>query len=330
MVPARTLRRMLARSTSATLFHAAAVAILVATAGCDRGGQAKDDAAAQAAAKAAAAFAAEQQRWRDARAADLVRPDGWTSLVGLHWISPGPHFVGSSPGSGIRLAVGPSEFGLLTLRKDGTLHLQPARTARLTLDEAPLGGAAVLRSDADEGGPSRIGFDDGKGIATVIRRGDRHALRVRHADARTRTAFAGLDFWPASRDWVVEARFVAHPPGRTIPVADIVGTLKDTPNPGVVEFAHGGKPYRIEALDGGNGSLFLVFADRTNGHGSYPAGRFLDAPAPDAQGRVVLDFNRSYNPPCAYTAFATCPLPPAENRLDLAIEAGEKAYAAKH
>ena len=97
-------------------------------------------------------------------------------------------------------------------------------------------------------------------------------------------------------------------------------------NPGVVEFQRDGRIYRIEALDEGEGVLFLVFADRTNGHGSYGAGRFLDAPMPDANGSVTLDFNQSRNPPCAFTAFATCPLPPPENRLDLAITAGEKAY----
>jgi uncharacterized protein (DUF1684 family) len=98
-------------------------------------------------------------------------------------------------------------------------------------------------------------------------------------------------------------------------------------NPGVLEFQHAGKTFRLQALDEGEGTLFLVFADRTSGHGSYGAGRFIDAPMPDAQGNVMIDFNQAYNPPCAFTPFATCPLPPPENRLDLKIEAGEKAYA---
>jgi len=322
MVPARTMK-----ADPVVI----ALAMLVATAGCDRGAQQQAD-QAEAAARAAAeqAFATKQRQWREERVAGLTRADGWTSLVGLHWITPGPHFVGSSPGSGIRLAAGPDELGLLTLERDGGLRLVPASGAQLTLDDAPLDGPAALASDADQAGPSRIGFDEGKGVATVIKRGERYALRVRHAEAPTRSGFAGLDYWPASRDWVVQARFVAHPPGRTIPIANIIGTIDETPNPGAVEFTHQGTPYRLEALDGGDGSLFLVFADRTNGRGSYGAGRFLDAPAPDAQGRVELDFNRSYNPPCAFTAFATCPLPPPQNRLDLAIDAGEKAYAGRH
>ena len=121
-------------------------------------------------------------------------------------------------------------------------------------------------------------------------------------------------------------RLIPNPPGKTIPVADIIGAINDQPSPGAVEFERDGKTWRIDALDEGDGRLFLVFADRTNGHGSYGAGRFLYADAPDAEGNVVVDFNQAYNPPCAFTPFATCPLPPPDNRLDLAIPAGEKKY----
>lgn len=277
---------------------------------------------------AAKAFAQTQQAWRTQRREDLLKPDGWTSLVGLHWITRGPHYVGRSGGSGIRLAMGPAELGLFDLRKDGTLHFVPARSATLTLDDAPLTKATLLRTDSDEKGPSRIGFDEGKGVATIIKRGDRYALRVKHADAPSRTGFKGLPYWPASQDWRVTARYKAHPAGKTLQIANIVGTIEPVSNPGVLEFEHGGKPHRLEALDQGDGQLFLIFADRTNGRGSYGAGRYLEAAVPDASGRVVLDFNRSYNPPCAFTAFATCPLPPPENRLDLVVTAGEKAYVA--
>jgi uncharacterized protein (DUF1684 family) len=274
------------------------------------------------------AFAHEQQAWQEQRRDELLRPDGWTSLIGLHWITPGPHFVGSAAGSGIRLALGPPELGMLDLGKDGALHFTPADGAALTLDDAPLGAASVLRSDADPAGPSRIGFDAGKGMATVIKRGERHALRVKHADAPERTGFKGLTYWPAQPDWKVEARYLPHAAGKTLQIANIIGSIDPVPNPGAVEFTRGGKRYRLEALDEGDGQLFVVFADRTNGRGSYGAGRFLEAAMPDASGRVVLDFNRSYNPPCAFTAFATCPLPPPENRLDLAVTAGEQAYVA--
>lgn len=273
----------------------------------------------------AAAFLADQQAWRDQREAGLVEPEGWTSLTGLHWIDPGPHYVGSAADNGIRLAIGPGHLGMLELRK-GTLRFTPDRRAAVTLDGKPLTRAITLRGDDDAAGPHKLGFDQGRGVATVIKRGWRYALRVRHADAPTRTGFTGLDYWPADPQWTLSGRFVPHPPGRTIEVANIIGTTDAVPNPGIVEFERDGATYRLEALDEGEDTLFLVFADRTNGHGSYGAGRFLDAPRPDAQGRMPLDFNRAYNPPCAFTAFATCPLPPLENRLDVAITAGEKAY----
>lgn len=274
---------------------------------------------------AAIAFQHEENAWRAQRHDTLVKPDGWTSLVGLHWVDPGAHYVGSSADSGIRLSMGPAHLGMLELKGDH-FRFVPDKAATLTLDGQPLQGTTALRTDADPDGPSVIGFDEGKGSATVIARSGRYALRVRHADAPSRTGFAGLDFWPADRGWKIQGRFIPHPKGRTMEVANIIGSMDAMSNPGVVEFAHEGKTYRIEALDEGEGVLFLVFADRTNGHGSYGAGRFLDTPMPDAHGNVVLDFNQSRNPPCAFTAFATCPLPPPENRLDLAITAGEKAY----
>lgn len=271
------------------------------------------------------AFTLAETQWRNQRREDLLKPDGWASLVGLHWIAPGSHFLGSAPGNGIRLAMGPAQLGMLTL-EDGRIRFVPDQAAALTLDGRPFTAAASLKSDADAGGPSVIGFDDGKGLAVVIQRGGRFALRVKHADAPARTGFAGLDYWPADPQWKIVGRFVAHAPGKTMEIASIVGTIEPVSNPGVVEFRRDGRTFRIEALDEGEGRLFLVFADRSNGQGSYGAGRFLQAPMPDAAGRVVLDFNQAYNPPCAFTAFATCPLPPPENRLDLAITAGEKRY----
>jgi uncharacterized protein (DUF1684 family) len=277
----------------------------------------------------AAAFARDEQAWRDGRLQRLLAPDGWASLVGLHWIGPGMHAVGSAAGNGIRLALGPAHLGVLQAEAGG-VRFEPANGVALTLDGAPFASPQALRTDAADAGPSVIGFDGGKGAATVIERSGRLALRVRHADAPSRTGFAGLEYWPADPSWRVQARFVPHPSGTSIAIASIIGSVDQVPNPGALEFERAGRTYRIEALDEGDGTLFLVFADRTNGHDSYGAGRFIDAPKPDAQGRVAIDFNQAYNPPCAFTAFATCPLPPPENRLDLAVDAGEKAYRKPH
>jgi len=269
-------------------------------------------------------FIAEEDAWRARRDESLRRPDGWTSLVGLHWIELKAHFIGSGATNGIRLAMGPEKLGMLQ-QEGGRIFLTPEKGVPLTLDGEPLAGRVELHDDTSDT-PSVIGFDDGKGLVTLIKRDGRHALRVKHADAPTRTQFAGLEYWPADPSWKIRGKFVPNPPGKTIPVADIIGAINDQPSPGAVEFERDGKTWRIDALDEGDGRLFLVFADRTNGHGSYGAGRFLYADAPDAEGNVVVDFNQAYNPPCAFTPFATCPLPPPDNRLDLAIPAGEKKY----
>ena len=269
-------------------------------------------------------FLADNAVWRNERDQELRKPDGWTSLVGLHWLELKAHYLGSSPGSGIRLAVGPPKLGMIEQRDDRVFFTAEKGLA-LTLDGEPLKGRVELQTDQDQS-PNLVSFDDGKGVLGVIKRGPRFGVRVKHADAVTRSGFTGIEYWPADLDWVVTGKFVARPPGKTLPIVDITGTTTDALNPGAVEFMREGKAYRLEAMGEPGAGLFLVLADRTSGHGSYPAGRFLDTPPPDAQGNVVLDFNRAYNPPCAFTPFATCPLPPPENRLDLAIPAGEKNY----
>ena len=303
--------------------------MLMMLAACQRGGETSAAASGATPDAPEAAvndpnFLAEDAAWRTQRKDDLLKPDGWTSLVGLHWLELKAHYLGSSPSSGLRLARGPVKMGLLQ-QQDERLFFTPESGVPLTLNGEPLKGRVELLSDRVET-PSVIGFDEGKGLLSVIQRGERRGLRVKYADAPTRLQFAGLDYWPADAGWKIQGSFVPHPPGKTLSIVDIIGTTTESPNPGAVEFVRDGRTYRLEAIGQPDNTLFLVLADRTSGHGSYSAGRFMDVPAPDAQGKVVLDFNRAYNPPCAFTAFATCPLPPQENRLDLAIAAGEKTY----
>jgi len=293
-------------------------------AGCGGNNDAPGGAAQQKAVAADPQFLADNQVWRDERLAELRKPDGWTTLVGLHWLELKAHYIGSGSTSGIRLAVGPEKMGMVQVVGDQVWFV-PEKGVPLTVDGKPLTGKVRFYSDHDET-PTVIGFDEGKGLMTLIQRGDRRALRVRHADAPTHTGFRGLDYWPADPSWRIQARFVPHDVGKTLPVVDITSLVTEQPNAGAIEFERNGQTYRLEAIGEPGRDLFVVFADRTSGHGSYSAGRFLDVGAPDAQGHVVIDFNRAYNPPCAFTAFATCPLPPPENRMDLLVEAGEKTY----
>lgn len=290
---------------------------------------------ASAAAPASSRFQQEHTEWVQQRAADLRKPDGWVSLIGLHWIEAGRQSVGAGKDNAIRLAIGPDRLGQLEQRADG-LYFRPAEGARITADGKPLQGEVRLVPEG-KGGGTKLGYDQGKGQITAIKRGQRLALRVRHADAPARVGFAGLDFFPADEAWRVPARFVAHPAGKTLPIASVIGEINNSPNPGYVVFEKDGRTWRLEALGDPAQGLNLMFQDQTTGRQTYGVGRYLHTDAVAADGSVTLDFNRAYNPPCAYTDYATCPLPPPENRLAqkgtnaqpvrLAVLAGEKKYA---
>lgn len=269
-------------------------------------------------------FAAAWQAWHDGRIARLQRLDGWLSLVGLHFFEAGRHTVGSGPGNDVVLAVGPASLGVIELSADGAMTFAAADGVAVSVDGQPVRAAVALLDDAagGEAGPSVVSFDEGQASFIPIERSGRHALRVRDARAKTLTEFTGIKTWPADPKWAVEARFTPHEAGKTIDIATVINTIEPMANPGVLDFELQGKPYRLEAIDEGDGEYFLIFADRTNGSESYGAGRFLYA-SPAVDGKTTVDFNRAYNPPCALNAFSTCPLPPPENRLDVAIAAGE-------
>lgn len=271
------------------------------------------------------AFANDNQLWREQRLVELLTPEGWASLVGLHWLELKAHYIGSGSTSGIRLAMGPPRMGMVT-RDGDAVWFTPEPGVALQVDGRPLKGRVRFYSDHDAA-PTKITFDDGKGVLTLIKRGQRHALRLKHADAPARANFGNLTYWPADPSWRITARFVPHDVNKTLPIVDITGLTTELPNAGAVEFERDGKTWRLEALGEPGAPLQVIFADRSNGRGSYSAGRYIDLDAPNERSEVVIDFNRAYNPPCAFTPFATCPLPPPENRMDMAVEAGEQKYA---
>jgi len=279
-----------------------------------------------------AAPTAEEQRyidgemlWRAQRREALVTPDGWTTLVGLHRLTLKSHYVGSSDRSGMRIAVGPASLGMFT-RNGRSVTFTPEHGLVLTLDGQPLTDSqVVMRTDLD-GAPSVVGFDDGRGQLTVIDRGGDLFLRVKHADALTRTKFKELDYWPPQLDWRIDATFVPHPPGTTLQAVNLLGQTETLKNPGALAFQRDGRSLQLELIDEGDETLTVLFADSTSGHETYGQGRRIDVLRPDSSGKVVLDFNRAYNPPAAFTLFTTCTTPPVQNRLDLPIRAGEKLY----
>jgi len=299
------------------------VAMLLAACGGSEQESARSESAARAERAAGLAYEGEVMAWRDERLARLTRPDGWLSLVGLHWITAGQTYVGSARDNGTRLALGPPQLGMLSLGRDGSISLTIPAGAQATVDGAPAVGRVALASDAD-GAATVVGFNKGDASFVVIKRGDRFGLRVRSALARTRTAFPGLDYFDIDPAFRFQARFEAHPPGKTLEIVNMLGMVEPMANPGRVSFEKDGNSYTLEAVDEGDGQLFLIIADRTSGHATYAASRFLYAAPAGKDGTTVVDFNKAYNPPCAFTAFSTCPMPPPENRLNLAVTAGEK------
>lgn len=268
--------------------------------------------------------ATEIEAWRAQRVERLKAPAGWLSLVGLHWIEPGKHTVGKALDNDVVLATGPAHLGTVSL--DGTtLTFEPATDGGASIDGTPVAAATALAPDSS-GNPTVVTFDGGEANFQVIERGGRYGLRVKDARAPTRTGFTGIQNYAIDPAWRLDATFEAHPPGKTIPIVNVLGMTEPMANPGGVSFAKDGKTYRLEAIDEGDGQYFLIFADRTNKKDTYGAGRFLYA-APAVDGKTVVDFNKAYNPPCAFNAYSTCPLPPPENRLDIAVTAGEKRYA---
>ena len=299
--------------------------LLVALAACARGPAPED---LQKAAKASAeklAYERQVMDWRAQRVQRLTKPDGWLSLVGMHWLEVGQTRVGSGNDNGTRLAAGPPHLGVVTLDKDGRVQFAPESDAGITIDGQPAAGSVTLVSDAD---PARdatvVAFNKGDASFILIKRTDRYALRVRDALAPTRTGFPGIDYFPIDRAFRLRAKFAAHAPGSKIDIVNILGMVEPMDNPGTLTFDKDGRSFTVETVDEGDHRLFLVFADRTSGHQSYAASRFVYAEYPDARGFTTLDFNEAYNPPCAFTPYSTCPMPPLQNRLDLAVTAGEK------
>lgn len=281
---------------------------------------------APAVADAAAAHRQEVEAWRQERDAGLRKEDGWLSLAGLFWLDEGENRFGSDPAARVVLPAGkvPATAGTL-VRKGETVTLRAAPGAKVTHDGKPV-TEMTLGTDA-EGKP--VVVELGPVSFFVIQRGDRVGVRVRDKENPALASFQGMDHFPIDHSWRVEARFEPYRPAKSIPIPNVLGQVTDTPSPGAVVFERDGRSYRLDAIEGGEDSLFLIFADQTSGKETYGAGRFLDTEAPK-DGRVVLDFNKAYNPPCALTPYATCPLPPPQNRLALRVEAGEKTFAGGH
>jgi uncharacterized protein len=269
--------------------------------------------------------------WRAKRAASLQAPEGWLSLVGLDWLQDGDNSFGSGTDNRIQInAKTPAHLGVVHLEK-GTLRLLPPAGGfpkELLVDGHAAAEQPLAADDSDK--PSKLSI--GSVTIIVINRDGRFALRVKDLQAPTRLAFHGLHWYPPNAAYRVHARWIPYNPAKVIDIPTVLGTTTHLPAPGAAEFTIDGQTVRLEPVleDPKSTDLFLIMRDATSKTTTYGAGRFLYSEFPDhgltQPGELWLDFNRLVNPPCAFTAYATCPLPPTQNRLTIAIPAGEERY----
>lgn len=263
------------------------------------------------------------EKWRTDRLEEVNGEGGWTTLVGLFWLKEGRNRLGSNPSNDIVLSTAPEFAGYVELKK-GATRLEADPATGITRDGQPASSLTLL-SDAD-GKPTILKL--GSLTLFVIKRGDRLGLRVKDKNHPARINFKGLTYFPLDANLRINAKLIAHERPTTVPIVNVLGMVDQMVSPGVLVFTLNGEIYRLHAVvEKGSTQLFIIFADQTNGKETYGAGRYLYAEPPDSSGNVVMDFNKAHNPSCAFTKYATCPLPPPQNRLAVRIEAGEKRYA---
>jgi uncharacterized protein (DUF1684 family) len=274
------------------------------------------------------AHRAEVETWRTARLDRLKAEEGWLTLVGLYWLRDGENTFGRAPHNTLVLdhaqlpeVAGSFFFG------DGKVRFAARPDASITHDGQPV--TSVDMAPDTSGAPTKL--QAGTLRFHVIERAGRMGVRVRDIEHPLRTQFAGLDYYGIDAEWVRKARFTPYDPPKIIPIVNVLGMVEDMTSPGYLTFKKSGQEWRLDAIleSPDADQLFIMFADGTSGHGTYGAGRFLYIPLP-VDNKVLIDFNKAYSPPCAFNEFATCPLPPSQNRIALRIDVGEKDYQGAH
>ena len=260
---------------------------------------------------------AEINQWHEKRVVSLTSQSGWLNLSGLFWLKEGEHTFGAHASNDLVFPVGkaPDHMGSFLLN-DGTVSIKVNPGVEVLNDGAPVNEMDLAAgTELTHGSLSWF---------VIEREGGRKAVRLRDSEHPDRQSFTGIDRYEIDRTWRVGATLEAYDPPKMLTVPTIYGTVREQPSPGALVFEIDGEEYRLDPIVGDQ--LFIIFADETNGRGTYGAGRFLYVDPPGPDGTTVIDFNKAYNPPCAFTTFATCPLPPKQNRLQVAVIAGEKQY----
>lgn len=270
-------------------------------------------------------YTAAIETWRAGRIQRLTAPTGWLALIGRHPLAPGTWSVGSAEGNVIRLAAGPASLGTITHAANGHVSFALADGVEGTID-----GTTARSAGLDYKSEKPTYVRTGTVNFYILDSGGKLFVRVRDSESARRKHFTGIDAYPIDPAWRIEAQWVPFDPPRTLRITNVLGLTEDVRSPGKAVFQHGGRTYELLPMqDEPADQLFFVLTDTTAGEETYEASRFLYA-EPPKDGKVILDFNKVYNPPCAFTPFTTCPLPPKENVLPFPLRAGEKKYRGVH
>ena len=302
-----------------------ATALLTTLALTACGGSPVVDEAIAAAAAPDPAYVQEVNAWHFQRIESLRGEHSWLTLVGLFWLEEGENTFGSAPDNDVVFPdKAPPHCGTLTMA-NGQVVLTAVPDAGLVHEGEPVTTLTMV-SDLDE---NKTRVHVGSFNFYVIDRGGRLGLRLKDQEAEVYTSFQGIDRFPVDPKLRFEARWDPYDPPKMVQTPNVLGQVSEEESPGAIVFDYQGETLRLEPSDASDGQLFLVFGDASNGEETYGGGRFLFLDPP-VNGRVVLDFNKAYNPPCVFSPYATCPLPRQENKLPVAIRAGEKNWGGHH
>jgi uncharacterized protein (DUF1684 family) len=277
--------------------------------------------ASQPSAAQATAYQQEIDTWHSRRIRDLKAPNGWLNLAGLYWLDEGASSFGAGPQNKIIFPAGTIDEQAGTFQRTGSTVRLIVQNATIKVDGKVVKEAVIFDKDSAR----QPVISSGHLRWTIIQRGEKIGIRLRDLESPLVTQFKDIDRFPVDTTWRIQAVLQPQHQTPTIAVTNILGQTNQQPSPGKLVFTVGTKQYTLDALEEGD-ELFIIFGDETSGKTTYPSGRFLAVKKPGADGLTTIDFNFAYNPPCAFTGYATCPLPPPQNILPFAVTAGEKNY----